>query len=101
MNQQGDVLWHCFDVTMQTLRLKNPNIRMWQVLSMLKIWLAKNYYAIKTIYFLYDYSYGVEFSAEAMFGMHDVLKVLKVFYDKQKLLYPPDKEATMFPSEMM
>ena len=99
MPTQGDVLWHCFVATLQTLRLKHPDIKMWQVLSMLKIWLAKNYYASKTIYFLYDYSTGVEFSAEAMFGMHDVLKVLKVFYDKRELLYPPNKEAAMFPSE--
>jgi len=99
MNRQGELLWYCFEETMQTLRLKNPDIRMWQVLSMLKIWLREDYYAIKTIYFLHDYSTGVKFSTEAMFGMHDVLKVLKVFHDKRDLIYPPDKEAAMFPSE--
>lgn len=99
MPKQEDVLWHCFVATLQTLRLKYPDIKMAHILSMLKIWLGENYYATKTIYFLYDYSYGVELTPEGMSGMHDVLKVLKLFYDKQKLLYPPDKEAAMFPSE--
>jgi hypothetical protein len=100
MEKQGELLWFYFDATMQKLRLKNPDIQMWQVLSMLKIWLAKDYFATKTIYFLEDYSTGVEFSSKAMFGMDDVLKVLKVFHDKRELLYPPNNEATMFPSEM-
>jgi hypothetical protein len=101
MNNQGDLLWYCFDATMQTLRLKNPDIKMANILSMLKLWLPENYYATKTIYFLEDYPTGVKFSPEAMFGMHDVLDVLRVFHNKRDLLYPPNKEAPMFPSEMM
>jgi len=100
MSKQGELIWYCFVATLQTLRIKHPDIKMAHILSMLKLWLADNYFATKTIYFLYDYSHGVKFSTEAMFGMHDVLDVLKVFYDKRDLLYPLDKEAAMFPSEM-
>jgi hypothetical protein len=88
MNSQGDLLWYCFEATMQTLRLKNPDIRMWQVLSMLKIWLREDYYAIKTIYFLEDYWSGKILTAEGMYGMDEVIKVLKIFYNKRQLVDP-------------
>ena len=101
MNRQGEVLWHCFVATLQTLRIKYPDIKKWHILSKLKLWLAKNDCATKTIYFLEDYWSGKILTSEGMYGMHDVLKVLKVFYDKKELLNPPDKEDTMFPSEMM
>ena len=61
---------------------------MWQVLSKLKLWLAEDYFATKTIYFLEDYWSGKILTAEGMFGMHEVLKVLKLFYDKRELVDP-------------
>jgi len=71
----------------------------YQLLSKLKLWLRKNHYANKAIYFLYDYSYGVKLSSEGMFGMQVVLDVLKLFYDKGQLIDPPDEDDDMFPSE--
>jgi len=88
MNRQGELLWYCFVATLQTLRLKNPDIKTWQILSKLKLWFAENYYAIKSIYFLEDYWSGKMLTPEGMFGMDDVLKVLKLFYDKRELVDP-------------
>jgi hypothetical protein len=98
---QGELLWYCFEATMQTLRLKNPDIKMWQVLSKLKLWVGKNRETKQAIYFLEDYWSGKMLTAEGMYGMHGVLKVLKLFYDNGELVDPSDKEDTMFPSEMM
>jgi hypothetical protein len=100
MTKQGDVLFHCFLITLLTLQRNYPEIQTWQILSKLKLWFAKKSYEMKAIYFLEDHSFGGKMSVEAMFGMDGVLRVLKIFYDKRELLYPPDKEAAMFPSEM-
>lgn len=85
---QGDLLWRCFTVTMQTLRLKNPDIKMWQVLSKLKIWVGKSRETKQAIYFLEDYWSGKILTPEGMCGMHDVIKVLKLFYDNGELVDP-------------
>lgn len=85
---QGEVLWYCFTVTMQTLRLKTPDIKMWQVLSKLKIWVGKNRETKQAIYFLEDYWSGKILTPEGMCGMNDVIKVLKLFYDNGELVDP-------------
>jgi len=93
MPKQGDVLWYCFVLTLLTLRIKNPDIRMWHITSKLKTWFTRNSYEMKAIYFVEDHEYGIQLSPEAMFGMDTVLAVLKLFYDKRELLDPPNKDA--------
>lgn len=87
---QGELLWTCFCGTLQKLRLKKPDIRMWQVLSKLKLWVGENRETKQAIYFLEDYWSGKILTPEGMFGMQYVLAVLKLFYDKGQLVDPPN-----------
>jgi len=101
MPKQGDVLFHCFLITILTLQENYPDIKEFQIISKLKTWFPRDSYEMKAIYFLEDYVYGSPLTVKGMVGMEAVLRVLKMFCDKQQLLDPPHKEDIMFPSEMI
>jgi hypothetical protein len=101
MLKQGDVLFHCFLITILTLQGNYPDIKEFQIISKLKTWFTRNSYEMRAIYFLEDHSFGGRLSVEGMLGMNGVLQVLKMFCHKEQLLDPPNKEDTMFPSEMI
>jgi hypothetical protein len=92
MPKKEHALWYCFLVTLLTLLPKNPDIKMSDIISKLKTWFPRNSYEMKAIYFVEDYEYGVPITPQGRYGMDGVLRVLKMFYDSEKLLDPQDKD---------
>lgn len=100
MPKQKDVFFYCFIIAILTLRENYPDNTEFQVISKLKTWFIRDSCEMKAIYFLEDHSYGSRLTLEGIVGTDKVLEVLKIFCDNQKILSPPDKEYSMFPSEM-